>query len=526
MSQSSPFLLLNNPYWNALPQEDTIFNNYSVDVNEVPLDVEKVLEPYKSDDSNFSKIESDINNLRGKLSGIDENIKNLSKSIDYDPIEKARKEYREMYKWKDASKKRKLGSIGLGILDTLLAVNSGRGLRARREEEELQRYKLLQDRANNQINLERQRENSLNNLFGRLSSEYEKARVNKEKNELLFKAKEEANRIQDVNVKNKFITEVAKLAAQGELNAVKIEKIKNELNRPKNIVDFAALLSEKKVPMEAKDIAKELFEATQRDTPLKYQLKTSPVESRLVYNPETKDVEVRREQAQKIFNNLTGQLEDLYTPSGVYLPAAEITKVQEMKAADNLFRMGAANALSDLASGRITDYTGLKNTELGRRFSSFINADPNIAMARSLGWQTPSFASLMHVKGIYGGRAPQALINDLELILEGKGGATPEQYASALLTQAILTRSNLLERANYLPLKSVYGDSNFYNYVKARMSHLVSKAKNKEAIGNLPYLEDLIQEYLNYKSIRKTTPAGNKYQESLQKAKELLRGGK
>jgi hypothetical protein len=65
----------------------------------------------------------------------------------------------------------------------------------------------------------------------------------------------------------------------------------------------------------------------------------------------------------------------------------------------------------------------------------------------------------------------------------------------------------LLEKVQPELIAEVKGDSNFYNFVKAKMNVLMQVAKNAKRAPKLPYLEDIIQEYKSYKNKQLTQPS-------------------
>jgi hypothetical protein len=498
--------------------QDLLFNNQygglgwsnddpdSVTVNDqIPQQAPQMPQTNPAAEKMFDEIRRAIEETQGRIKDTDSNIERYSNDLDFSPVDYANKREADLFKWKGASKKRKAGTVGLKILDFLGRADKGIGFRERFIQEGQSEFDRRQKTIPVKLNNERSRETSLNTLLGKQQAEYEKARTAKEKNDALIEAKGYANRIQDQKVKNDYITKIADLEIKGELTSARVKEIFANMERPKNDADFVRMVETGQIAPGAFDKYLELKQAGNRgQRPWAPALVPGPTQSYVKFNKLTGEFDVEKKQAHTLFNrNTLEYTDDVFgRGGGKVLPESQVRRFEEFQQADSLLHGAAANALSDIKTGDIKKYTGLNNTPLGRKLLAYFTGEEVDAATITAGMQNPAFAALMHIKSVYGGRAPIELVRDIKTIVEGEN-SSPEMMVSILMSQGALTRKNLLEMAGYEPLKLVDSDPNFYQYIKKRMSALVSVGKGGININNIPRLEMLIDEYLDYKQ-RKT----------------------
>lgn len=504
--------------------QDLLFNNQygglgwsnddpdSVTVNDqIPEPQAQIPAANPASEKMFDEIRRAITETQGRIKDTDSNIERYSQDLDFSPRDYATEREADLFKWKGASKKRKAGTVGLRILDFLGRADKGVGFRERFLSEGQAEFDRRQKTIPVKINNERSRETSLNTLLGKQQAEYEKARTSKEKNDALIEAKGYANRIKDQQVKNQYINKVAELELKGELNSAKVKEIFANIDRPKNDADFVRMVEKGLIEPGAYDKYLELKKATNRgQRPFAPQLVPGAMQSHIKFNKLNGQFDIEKRQSHILFNRNTGEYqEDIFNKGdGVVIPESQVKRFEEFQQADSLLQGAAVNVLSDIKNGNINKYTGLKNTQLGRKFLSYFTNNEEDASVVAFGLQNPAFAALMHIKSIYGGRAPIELVNDIKTIVEGEA-SSPEMLASILLSQSALTRGNLLEMSKYQPWSFVKENPDFYRFMKQRFATMIKAEKAGFNINKVPRLEGVIDEYLEDKAKKSKTEKPN-----------------
>jgi hypothetical protein len=447
-----------------------------------------------------------------------ENVRKYQEALKFDPVESASKRYKDKYKWKGASPLRKLGTVGFGVMDFLSNFDQKGGIAGEIKRQEQQKFDNLQKTVPQQINSER----ITGTNAADLAQKYEKERTARDKNNATIAFKKLLESTKDANQKERLLQGWAKLENEGEITTARVREmaartklfgsqaanVQKQSENPQNIFEFSNMGSNGKLAPGAVDLYKDLKKSEQRaPRPFSPRIERDPTTTNFSFDPISGKFEMKKITPRNIFDPNTGSL----TPMAGQVPAiskeytneTEVRQINDMQSAYSMLDQATATALDDLRSGKIQDYSGINDTGIIRQFNALLESVPERAFMRSTGQVMSSFATLNHIKAVYGGRAPQALAEDLALIVEGRG-ASGIQKASALMAQKYATEMYLHAKAGDVRAEQYFSDPNFYQYLKGRSSWLLKQAKNKERNIKQPTLPELIKDFDVYNRGRDT----------------------
>lgn len=430
------------------------------------------------------------------------NVEAYGQKLLFDPGKKTEEDYKNLYQWKGASKKRKALSILTGVFDALGMIDKGPsgGIRGQMAAKNQREFENIQATYPQLLQNERLVAQNANQGITNLIQEQQKNLREREKNRTLIEAKQLMGTLKTQEAQMKYKTEIAKLNATGELNSAKAQEAlakARSYDNPRNIFDFANRVSTGNIKPNAVNIVKDLFLAN-RAAPSNQLVKEN--EKVNLYLDENDNVAIKPSKSILVWDPRRNEL--LPSPfesdtKGGFYSVTEGKALQDLSGAKNTLTSAAASIVDDILKNTADQNAGLNNTKIKMALDQLFETDPQAAIARSTGNVASSFGTLMHLKGLYGGRPPESLMEDIKMIVEGKA-ASPIQKVSALYSQAMLIDLYLHEKANDIRAKAVYNDPGFYNHIKNQFSVYLKKAQamGVRSIGKLPTIGQLLKSYV------------------------------
>jgi hypothetical protein len=448
-------------------------------------------------------------------------IDQYQSDLAFDPVATTSQEYKDKFKWKGATKKRKLGTIGLGILD-FLGNMQGRGIKDVIEDKNEKIFNNRKATIPGQITTERITETNANDKIAQLNKEREL----RDKNNATIAYKNALMKMTGAAQQEKLRQGWEALSQKGEVNSANIQKLIAEAalatekskiaGLATNPIQAAQLFQTKNNPVSdnpafMKDL-KDMFGAQaagrpQRTYGMQYKQDPPSVEVGFDANGNYYEKPTRNE---RIFNpNPNVADNERITPltqpaEGKVLPqsSAEVKRIRETKFSMDLFNNSSATLLDDLYTGRINDQALLMDTSIGRILRQMTNNDPVRATSAREALNSASLAAIQHVRAITGGRPAAGFITDLEDLLTAKGG-TPVEKAAAQLQQRFSLEMALYSLTGNTKYDRLFADPKFYSFMKDLNASIITKtmlARKDPSIvrPSIPKLSDIIQKYNMY----------------------------
>jgi hypothetical protein len=439
------------------------------------------------------------------------NIAQYQNQLKFDPIAAADKRKKDIFKWKDASFGRKLGTVGLNALDIFGQMLGGPGARKLVDEQEQRRFDNIQKTVPQQITNERQLLTDAGDNLVKLQEQKRK----RDDNLATIELKKLLDRTKNNTLKQKFLNDAESLRQQGLLTPAKVKLLEAQakltltkddqaninLSTPISDFDAARRLGTGELgPNFLKDLtAVRGTKPAQQFRPPQTQLRNSGLAQwEVAYDPLTNSYKKQQVQDFVTFDPATQTLKPATSPfAGVNSSSARKTTQQMQKFNDientNKTLSQATNSLlDDYGSGRLDQVTGLNSIPAVQSFRQMFLNEPDIAAAITSG-QTSSLATLQHLKALYGGRAPQELAQEIAGIVEGRGGS-PLAVISAIMSQKYVSEMFLRSEAGDKVADQILADPKFYAFLKKKSQSAISLSKTKFATA-APSLDEIMQEF-------------------------------
>jgi len=522
-------------------------NNLGIDNPYLQNDfADRLIENYNQDDprkpqydiTNDEKAQAIADQIRqGKLNkqvdDSSEEITRLTKSLEYDPRKKAHQDWKSRYKWKGASPLRKLGSIGMGVADVLSAFSKDGTIYQDYQKAGQSQYNDLQQNVNNQITNQQKLASNANTVLEKMDQDRQKKENNLAQIELKKLLDKTSNPTEAIRIQQA----VAQMEREGTLTAAKVANLgartgltntQNEVLKetgydPKNPYGAASRLM--KMKPEEKTGYLENFEAIQKaiakGRPERQFAPRTFTEGgpqhELSIDPVSQEVSAKMVTPRTAFAVTPTGMTQLPQPEGMTGPnstnarltPAEFKIFSDMDKTAKLLRSASTNILSDIANNNINAYSGFNDSHVGRILNGLFEDNPQIAAARALGPQQASIATLQHLKAMYGGRAPQALAQDLDQLIAGKM-ANGLGKASAIMSQQLIAEMFLLSQAKDPRASKLFSDPNFYQFLKQNSVKLIKDAENSKQLGlltpQMPNAGMLMNKYLEKNQPQQNIP--------------------
>lgn len=449
------------------------------------------------------------------------NIDNYQNDLKYDPVAEASKQYRDKYKWKGQTKTTKAKTIGTGILD-VLGLAAGKGLKQNIQEKTDAEFKRRAQTIPQQITNERLTENNATNAYNDLA----KVKAAKEKEQAVIAYKSLLMRTSDQQKRDQLAFKVRELEEKGiPLTLAQVEKLEAEsklvgaktvtedetrfLKNPIGMAEWMRRNPENSAELlgNYEKIQKAIAKAKPERQFAPRILDEGGTQFELSVNPISQEVESKQVKPRTAFQITPNSVTPMQQPNGMTGPnstAARLTPAEfkifsDMDKTAKLLRSTSATMLNDIAKNDIDAYSGFNDSHFGRLLNGLFQDDPRVAAAWAQGPQMGSIATLQHLKAMYGGRAPQALAQDLDQLISGKM-ANGLGKASAIMSQQLIAEMFVLSQAKDPRATRLFSDPNFYGFLKDNMAALIGDAKAagqlRQPVPTVPNVGKLMNDYL------------------------------